>query len=250
MQSVREVRASAGDLVIDASNAASIHATAIAAAVAITGGGTNGVGVSGGAAVSTNVIDVDVFSYAKDSALNQFGTTDEVKVAAGSTAAITAEILAASAALALGGTNGIAVSIGVSVAINRIGDWTVQQAENMAPDDNDGDQDPEHTGQYAPTGVATLGTGSVVKAYLENTSVDAQGALTVEAISGGVDQCDRRGALGGAGRRRARPGSRPAAPASMCSTMLPSRPRPMPTTARAPRTSSPARWPSRPRTSR
>jgi hypothetical protein len=129
-----------------------INAISAAASVAVgIGLGGAGVAVAGAGAVSQNVILSSVNAYGRDSFIDSDG---DVEVEAASNSGISSAVVALSAAVAGGTAAGVGASIGISVARNFIG---------SQPD-----------GTEVPVTVA---------AYLQDTAVDADGALRVEAVS-------------------------------------------------------------------
>src|SRR5690606_22576484 len=118
-------------------------------------GGAVGVSVAGGGAVAINTILGGVSAYAESSRLDAGG---DVTVHAESISNIEAEILAVAGSAAFGGV-GVAVSIGVGIALNKVG-YEIRGAASET--------------EYEPL---------IVSSYLKDTTVDTYGALTVEAIS-------------------------------------------------------------------
>jgi hypothetical protein len=111
-----------------------------------------GVAVSGAGAVAQNVILSRTNAYGLDSVIVSSG---DVTLSATGTSTISSTVVALSAALGVGADAGIGASIGIGVARNFIG-WT-----------------PDGTN-----------TPAQVQAYLMDSSVDADGALTQTAIAG------------------------------------------------------------------
>ena len=124
---------SAGDVILDAQNNASINATIVGAAVAVGGGGAGGIGVAIGAALARNLVgwDVDsngdvyqdsdttsnVLAYTKDTSINAKGDLIQTALA---DQTIDAVVVAASLAVAGGGGFGGAGSGAGVYAENRI----------------------------------------------------------------------------------------------------------------------------------
>ena len=135
-----------------------INALSVAASLAVgIGGGSAGVAVAGAGAVAQNVILSKTDAHAENSIIdsNRFnGSGGAVTLNAESTSGISAVVVGASVAIGGGSYAGIGVSIGVAVARNFIG-WT--------PDGNEAEGE--------------------VQAYLKDTSVDADGALSVTAFA-------------------------------------------------------------------
>ncbi|HEY3485789.1 MAG TPA: hypothetical protein VGK49_10415, partial [Ilumatobacteraceae bacterium] len=108
-----------GDLVVSATSTQTIEALVVAGAVAISGGGSTGVGVSGAGAFAQNRIATDV------QALVDLVGGHVVDVASITGTAIDASgtrafVGAASIAAGVGGSTGVAVSIGLSIALNDV----------------------------------------------------------------------------------------------------------------------------------
>jgi hypothetical protein len=112
------VETTAGGITINASEDASIEALSLAASVAIGLGGTAGIAISGAGAWARNVILTDTNAYILNSEVDSATFVD---MDATSTGSVEALILAASLAVAGGGTAGVGASIGISIAENRIG---------------------------------------------------------------------------------------------------------------------------------
>ena len=106
---------------VEAKSDGVIASNTVAAAAAVSGGGQSGVGVAGGGVGVFNTIAVGV-SATIDGGGTDSIAADGVTVAASDTAKISALAAAAALSAAFGGTNGVAVSIGVSIAGNIIND--------------------------------------------------------------------------------------------------------------------------------
>jgi hypothetical protein len=128
-----------------------INTKSVAASVAAGFGGTAGVAVSGAGAVAMNVILSDTNAYLKDSNATSKG---DVQIIANNTSDIAAVVGAVSMAISGGGTAGVGVSIGFSLASNYIG---------YHPDGSEG--------------------SAGVRAYVENASISAAGDLIQTATS-------------------------------------------------------------------
>jgi hypothetical protein len=125
-----------------------ITTRAVAASLAAGFGGTAGIAVSGAGAVAIN----EILTKANASIMNSsIVAAENVDLDAENSAAITAIVAAASVALGAGGTAGVGVSIGVSIAENMIG-W--------------------EDGERAP---------AEVRAFVQDSSIDASGSLTIDA---------------------------------------------------------------------
>ena len=206
------LRTTTGNVDISATNdKASITAVSAAASLAAGVSGTAGVGVSGAGAESTNLIGTKTNAFIEDSVINSKGA---VSLNAKNNAEITANVIAASAALGASATAGVGVSIGVAVARNLIG-WNVDPTQAFKYDTSSGSKailkgdrvkikqgaragdiyefigDPAtidlKTTDYANTSnwkqVNLTSTVSEVLAYIDPTSIVAGGALTLNAVS-------------------------------------------------------------------
>jgi hypothetical protein len=135
-----------GGITINASEDAGIEALSLAASAAIGLGGTAGIAISGAGAWARNVILTDTNASIRNSEVDSASIVD---IDATNTASVEAVILAASLAVAGGGTAGVGASIGISIAENTIG---------------------------------RPGDASEVQAYIEDSTVNARaGALTLDA---------------------------------------------------------------------
>ena len=128
-----------------------IEALAVAASVALSGGGSNSLALSGGGAEASNVILTKANAYVKDSTLKSGG---DVAITATNTASIESKILAASVAASGGGSNAGAASIGAVRARNLIG-YTL--GGNASPAES--------------------------RAYVMNSTIDASDDLVVTSLS-------------------------------------------------------------------
>ena len=111
----------AASLSVTATDSASITSTVSAVAVSVAVG-SNGVAIGGGGAVALNEINTTTNAFVLSSTL---GSSDApigaVSIGASSTGSIDAFVLAVSASVAVGDSNGVGVAIGISVARNLIG---------------------------------------------------------------------------------------------------------------------------------
>jgi hypothetical protein len=139
-----EVEARAGDIDVLAANDATIRATSAAAAVAVSAG-LVGVSFAGAGAHASNEIETTTTAAIEDSIIDVNGGGDLTVQALGN-ARIEALIISAAVAFA-GGAVGVGVSVGVSLAENRIGG----------------------------------GDGTGVFAYIDGSTVNAEGDVLVEA---------------------------------------------------------------------
>ncbi|MEZ6090103.1 MAG: hypothetical protein R3C05_19165 [Pirellulaceae bacterium] len=132
----------------------SIDAIAVAASLAVGVGGSFGAGLSGAGADSTNVILTDTKAYIEESVIESAGAVD---IDATSTSSVIATIVAASAAVGVGGSGGLGASIGASIARNYIG--------------------------FDDAGTTDVDKVSEIKAFVEDSSIDATGILSADAIA-------------------------------------------------------------------
>jgi hypothetical protein len=213
------VETTTGDVRIEATETASIRAVAAAASLAAGFGGVAGVAVSGAGAEATNIILADTNAYIKDSVVD---AADDVDIDAENSASIEALIASASFSASIGGTAGVGASIGVALARNFIG-WdpdaavpvnhttdapplllttgkTVKIKEGaragdvykyigsspLLATDTPGEnfllrQDYGDRTRWEQ--VNLVKNAADVRAYVENSSVDADGDLTLDAVS-------------------------------------------------------------------
>ena len=207
-----------GDVIVGASDTATITASSVAVAVSAGVSAATGVAVSGGAAESTNVILTTTNAYIEGSALGTaLDKVGDVDLDASSTSTIRADIGAVAAAVTFGGTTGVGVAIGIAVARNFIG-WSLSSAafdyetsdefalgETLLTGDrvkisegaragdvfeylgptldapNLRDQDYSDTSLWKQVNVSAQ--PAEVQAYIENSSIQAAGALTADAIA-------------------------------------------------------------------
>ena len=126
------VTTTVGAIVLTADESAEIRATAAAASLAAGFGGTGGIALSGAGADATNVILTTTNAHIDNSVLNSF---EDVVLVASNASSIIAEVIAASASVAVGGVAGFGASIGAARARNFIGfelDGTPSPAEVQA----------------------------------------------------------------------------------------------------------------------
>ncbi|MCY7332058.1 MAG: hypothetical protein LH649_05235 [Pseudanabaena sp. CAN_BIN31] len=146
-------KTTSSDITINANSNATIQATAVAASFAAGGSGTAGVAISGAGAGAVNTI------LSKTNALisnSNVISASAVGISAANSSKIDATIVAVSVSVGVGGTAGVGVSIGAAVANNYIG--------------YDGN----------------TRTPAEVQAYIQNSSLTANGALTLSAINNGT----------------------------------------------------------------
>jgi hypothetical protein len=223
-----QVLTGGGDVIVRASSAGSIDAQAVAVAVSAGIGATTGVAISGGAAESTNVVLSRTNAFVQDSALGSAAEqVGKVDIDASSTSRIDATIAAVAAAISFGGTTGVGVALGISVARNFIGwdplgqavDFDHASSSNALVVLNRGDKVKISQGALAGEVYEYLGTTLTdsdpntdgaqpidltvmnyrdvstwrhvsardqtvqVQAFLQDSSVDASGALTIDAVA-------------------------------------------------------------------
>ncbi len=150
---------------IRAVDAATISCIATAASAAVGAGWLGGISIAGGGAEARNVILTKTWAYADGSALISAGT---INLTAGDTSTIGARVTTEVASVASGGVAG-AMAIGAVTAHNFIGykaDGTAQAAE--------------------------------VLAYLQDSTVDAEGAVTLRATEGATITADIRATVASA----------------------------------------------------
>ncbi len=213
------VRSTSGSIIIDAQQQASIRVLAAAASLSLGIGGVAGVGVSGAGADANNFINTATNAFASGSRLT---SADNVIVSADNHATIDAQILTASVGAGVGGKAGIGASIGVALARNIIGyrpttvpydalsgatltslttGTRVKVQEGVRVDEVY-----EYVGSAISAAVdlrkadygdiqswkrVDLTEGrSEVRAYLENSSVLADGKLKQSAMSSGLIQAE------------------------------------------------------------
>ena len=153
------VTARAGNVDLSAESRNAITAVAVAASVALAGG-IVGASISGAGAAATNVILSRTRASVSTSVVTATGDgvdTGHVRIDASDRSSILAVIVAASAAIAGGFVAG-GLSIGVSIARNFIG-WKPGSGDSLTEQ------------------------ASQVHAFLSATNVDADGDVTVEAVS-------------------------------------------------------------------
>ena len=152
-----------GEITLRASADSSIDALSVAASVAVAAGGVGGLALSGAGAEATNVIltKTNAFIFQSDVDTTSTSSAGDVVFDAQNSSAIDAIIAGASVSVAGGGAAGIGVAIGAAIARNLIG-WDV---------DSNGDAFQDAT------------TESTVWAYVEDSSINAQGDLIQTAIA-------------------------------------------------------------------
>jgi len=112
-----------GTLTLDAAANQTINAIVVAGAVALSGGGTTGVGVSGAGVYTENKIKTLVTASINGDGANTASdgiTASSVSLNAQDASVINAVAGAASVAGSVGGTTGVSVAIGLSLAFNEI----------------------------------------------------------------------------------------------------------------------------------
>ena len=141
-----EVSAPAGKLALSALSESEITGLSLAASVSVAAAGNAGGALSGGGAGAINKILGKTNAYLKDSKITDVG---DVSLTANNTSKIKANIVAVSGSIGVGADAGVAAAIGAAVATNDIGDGTQSPFE--------------------------------VRAYLENTALEASGSLSQQA---------------------------------------------------------------------
>ncbi len=204
-----------GLISIDAQSQQTISAITAAGAVGIAGGGAAGVGVSAAGASDENYISVAVSaSLSFDPSPTYMGskavTTGGLAVAAKDNSSISAFVGAASVAGGFGGAAGVAVSIGLSIALNTIDDPVTAFVTNVSSlssannnvsvtaTEDDSISAVSVTASFAAggggaAGVAVGGGGASAnnavdvetKAYISGSSLSSVGDVTVNATESG-----------------------------------------------------------------
>jgi hypothetical protein len=111
----------AGDIALTAQAAQSIDAFVIAASAAIAAGGTVGVGLAGAGSSADNIIEVDIEAYMAGAGTIK---AQAVTLTAKDTSSLDSFVGAAALSVGLGGTAGVAVSVGIGLAENSISTFT------------------------------------------------------------------------------------------------------------------------------
>ena len=196
-----------GAVALTANESASIVSLAVAASLAVSGGPLAAVSISGAGADAKNVILTAVKAFAENSVLVTETDGADVALTATDVSTITATIVAVSASVAIGGV-GVAISVGAAVARNLVGwDYVHTSASGSqaiaygdkvrVADGYAGGGTPGAVYRYlGAAGTLDLGTQNYanttlweedgpnqVKAYLDDTSVDAGGDLELSATA-------------------------------------------------------------------
>jgi hypothetical protein len=195
-----------GNLVQTATSSQSIQSIVFAGAVGIGAAGTVGVSVAGSGAISENKIAVDAKSFI-DGSLGSGISADRVTLTARDQSSIDAITGAASLSVAFGGTVGVAVSVGVSAARNWISSDVVAYVKDVGnkvqstvgdikllADSQSRIQSISAAASIAAgfggaVGVSVAGAGGAstnviltnTEAFLDNSTLQSAGALSVEA---------------------------------------------------------------------
>ncbi len=131
-----------------------IKAIGVAASAAAGFGGTGGVALSGAGADAKNVISTDTNAFIENSSITAGGAVD---LDAASSQSMISTIIAASVALAGGGTGGVGASIGAALAENFIG--------------------------FDQAGGTDANKAAEVRAYVVDSSINAGGELSQTAVA-------------------------------------------------------------------
>ena len=115
---ISDLHVNHGKVEINSLRSSMIDAIAAAAAVSLSGTGSNSVAFSAGGAIAENNILGKTNSYILSSTVT---TSGDVLINATNLSTIHAMVLSVSGAISFAGSTGVAVSIGVSVALNFIG---------------------------------------------------------------------------------------------------------------------------------
>ena len=145
------VTTTSGSVTLNATENTTIKALSVAASAAVGVAGAAGIALSGAGANAVNVILTQTYAHVDNSVL---ASAAAVQLTATNASSISAQIVAASAAIGGGGAAGVGASIGASVAHNYIG-WK---------DDNNAQ-------------------AAQVQAYVSNASITSAGALALSASS-------------------------------------------------------------------
>ncbi|MFB3078361.1 MAG: hypothetical protein ACE1Y4_10175, partial [Lysobacterales bacterium] len=213
------VKSRVGDIILGASSKDTINAVSAAAAIALAFSGKTAVGVSGAGAEATNIILTKTNAFIENSVLISAAKVD---LDALNSSEINAIIAAASFSLAIGGNTGVGASIGLAIARNLIG-WgpdpfapaatytTNEEPPQIVTGDtieiisgpragdiykyiaDDTLFDPVEDSNYLHgldygnrdewQRVDIERSPAKVQAYVVDTSIDATGALTLDALS-------------------------------------------------------------------
>ena len=177
------------DFNVTAAESANIEAESVAAAVSVGMGGSNGVAVSGGGAESTNIILSSTAATVEDSNLgSQEDKVGDVSLSAESTSTIDAEVGAVAGSVSFGGTTGVGVALGASMARNLIG--------YDLDEDSLGSEKVESSVQAKLVDTSVQAEGDLSQQAIADQTVDAQVLAGSVALSGGGTTGV---ALGGAG---------------------------------------------------
>ena len=125
IQNVPSLTTSGGDVIVTATESATINAVTAAEAVAVAGSGGSSIAFAGGGALAANFIteatQANIANSTVGTALNKAGA---VTISAEDSAHIIASDIAAAVSVAIGADKGVGVAIGVALAYNQIGDLT------------------------------------------------------------------------------------------------------------------------------
>jgi hypothetical protein len=120
-----QINAPDAPITIQATQSSDIDATSLAASLSIAAGGENGLSVAGGGSLADNLIGTDTTATLSGTNVGTSGdAVGMLSVEATDTSTIDADVAAVSGTVTIGGEDGNAVSIGASLAHNRIGDGT------------------------------------------------------------------------------------------------------------------------------
>ena len=120
-----QINAPNAPVTIEATQASTIQATSLAAALSIAVGGENGLGVAGGGSLADNLIGTNTTATLSGTDVGTSGSSaGALTVDAADTSTIDAEVAAFAGNVTFGSEDGTGVGIGASLAHNRIGDGT------------------------------------------------------------------------------------------------------------------------------
>lgn len=161
-----------GALAVEATSKNVIKANIAAISAGLAGGGSNAVGISGGATAVINAIGVTTQAFIEGNGVGGSVIASNaikagaVTVKAADTSSITANALTAAVSAAFGGSNGVAVSIGFALALNTINAATRASVNNVG----DG---------------IDAGTGAVLVDALSNATITGTTTAAAVSIGGG-----------------------------------------------------------------
>ncbi|MCO6459637.1 MAG: hypothetical protein J5I93_30345, partial [Pirellulaceae bacterium] len=118
-----------GALTLDADGQQAIDAVVVAGSVAVAGGGTTGVGISGAGAYAENKIASRVKAFVDGDGATGI-TVQSARLIADDASSVRTIAGAASLAGALGGTAGVSIAVGLGIALNEVANEVAAYIEN------------------------------------------------------------------------------------------------------------------------